>query len=297
MGKKDLIEKRLEDYNDVFADIFNTLLFQKEELLQEQLINGPTVSIYKDAADELREQGRDIFKIYQNSTWLVIASLGIENQTKYDAVIPIRVMGYDYSSYRMQIDQKKPLYPVITLVLNFSKERWENNKSLHQMLKLSNEWKAYVQDYKIHVFDIAFLEDDVIEKFQSDFKMVAQFFKNKRIGKDPFEGNEAILQHAEEFLELLAVFTGDQKYVNSVPAVRKAKEKGEKIKMCWVIESHIERGRKLGLEEGREQAEMLTARMMFRNGLSMGMVSACIQHLTEEQLQKISEEEQKRIGE
>ncbi len=30
MAGKDLSEKKLEDYNDVFADILNTLLFKKD---------------------------------------------------------------------------------------------------------------------------------------------------------------------------------------------------------------------------------------------------------------------------
>ena len=33
MGEKDIIEKTLESYNDVFADIINGLLFQGEQSL------------------------------------------------------------------------------------------------------------------------------------------------------------------------------------------------------------------------------------------------------------------------
>lgn len=295
MGKKDLIERRLENYNDVFADIFNTLLFEKGFLEQEYLEDESTVSFYRDAKDVLREQGRDVIKQYRKRAQLAIASLGIENQTKYDIAMPVRVMGYDYGSYRYQIDKKESLHPVVTLVLNFSNERWEKNKSLHQMLQLPDEWKRYVQDYKIHVFDIAFLEDDVIEKFRSDFKMVAQFFKDKRMGKDSFEGNETILNHAEEFLEFLFIFTKDPIYKNSMLMAREAAEKGEKIKMCWVAQSHIEKDRQIGLEEGRmegrEEEAALTARMMFRNGLKMDLVSACVQRLSMEKLLEIYSEE------
>ncbi len=260
-------------------------------MIQEYLINGPTESIYKDAMDELREQRRDVLKEYQDIAQLVIASFSIENQMKYDAVMPVRVMGYDHSSYRWQIDRKKQLHPVVTLVLNFSDERWEDNKSLHQMLKLTEEWKTYVQDYKIHVFDIAFLEEAVIEKFQSDFKMVARFFKDRRLGKDSFKENETILKHAEEFLDFLFIFTKDQLYKDSMSKVRRAVENGEEIKMCWVAQSHLEEGRQIGLAEGREQEAIFTARMMFRNGLSMELVSACVQHLSTEKLQQICEEE------
>ena len=40
MGEKDITEKILEDYNDVFADIINGLLFQGEQrVLPEDLEN------------------------------------------------------------------------------------------------------------------------------------------------------------------------------------------------------------------------------------------------------------------
>ena len=43
MGQKDIAEKRLESYNDVFADIVNVLLFSGEKLIAEdQLEDGPT---------------------------------------------------------------------------------------------------------------------------------------------------------------------------------------------------------------------------------------------------------------
>ena len=34
MGQKDVTEKLLEDYNDVFADILNVLLFDGKQVIQ-----------------------------------------------------------------------------------------------------------------------------------------------------------------------------------------------------------------------------------------------------------------------
>lgn len=79
MGKKDLSEKKLEDYNDVFADIFNTLLFGNDELDFKRLKAGPTASIYKVSGEEVKEQFRDTLKEYQNSERYIIAAYGIEN--------------------------------------------------------------------------------------------------------------------------------------------------------------------------------------------------------------------------
>ena len=42
MREKDKSEKYLENYNDVFADIVNHLLFKKELIQPESLENGST---------------------------------------------------------------------------------------------------------------------------------------------------------------------------------------------------------------------------------------------------------------
>ena len=48
MAEKDLLEKTLEEHNDVFADIVNALGFGGEELVSpESLKPGPTASIYE----------------------------------------------------------------------------------------------------------------------------------------------------------------------------------------------------------------------------------------------------------
>ena len=40
MGEKDFREKKFEDFNDVFADIVNGLLFKGEQVIQEQTLTA-----------------------------------------------------------------------------------------------------------------------------------------------------------------------------------------------------------------------------------------------------------------
>lgn len=62
MKEKDLAEKQLEAYEDVYADIVNVLLFQGESIvLQEQLETAMTQSSYV-SEKELRGQERDLAK-------------------------------------------------------------------------------------------------------------------------------------------------------------------------------------------------------------------------------------------
>lgn len=212
MGQKDLRGKLLEDYEDVFSDIFNSLVFEDDVIKQQYLKTSSTESIYKAEDGVYREQIRDILKEYTDSCLLEIGSLGIENQSTLDDYISVRIMGYDYTKYRSQIDRNKyPLLPVITIVLNFSDKPWGTTKSLHSIMAIPEEFKSYVQDYEVKVFDIAFLEDEVIARFTSDFKLVAKFFKNKRLEKQNLFEDDKI-NHVQEFMDFLAVFTNDQRY-------------------------------------------------------------------------------------
>ncbi len=242
MGQKDLTGKLLEDYEDVFSDIFNVLLFENNVIKQQYLRAGATESIYKAENGNYRDQFRDVIKEYTDSCLLEIASLGIENQSSLDKYISVRVMGYDYTKYRNQIDREKyPLLPVLTIVLNFSDIRWNVSKSLHSIMEIPKEFKAYVQDYRVKVFDIAFLEDEVIERFTSDFKIVAKFFKNKRLGKLDSFGNDKII-HIQELMDFLSIFSGDKRYKDIKSELMNKKAKGELITMCIVIQTWEEKG-------------------------------------------------------
>lgn len=251
-----MAEKKLEDYPEVFTNIVNTLLFSDSSihLDENKIIDGPTESIYK-AEEKDKEQRRDTFKYYDvgnKGILFCVAAYGIENQSTIDNVMPVRIMNYDASAYKSQVfglkssskqtnQKRKRIYPVITIVLNFSEKEWKTSRSLYDMMALPSDLAKYVQDYKINVFDVAFLEDDVIEKFTSDFKAVARFFKDKRLR---LEANDTIeIKHPAEIADLFSVFTGDEGYRDAVPNVIKKKEKGEVITVCTYTETIRDSGK------------------------------------------------------
>lgn len=59
MAEKDIETKNLESYPDVFADIFNVLLFKEDRIQPSQLKDGQTETIYKDASGKNKQQNRD----------------------------------------------------------------------------------------------------------------------------------------------------------------------------------------------------------------------------------------------
>ena len=242
MGQKDMTEKLLEDYNDVFADIYNVLVFKKDVIDESRLRDGTTESVYKAEDGVYREQRRDVMKTYLDEYQMELAFIGIDNQTTIDRYIPVRVLGYDYAKYRRQVDEKRfPILPVVTLVLNMSDRRWSGCKSLADITKVPAEFEPFFQDYKVMVVDVAFLEDEVIERFTSDFKLVAKFFKNRRLGVEPLEDDSEI-KHVTELIDFISVFTNDTEYRNTQAVLRKVKAKGEKVTMCYVAQGLIKKG-------------------------------------------------------
>lgn len=251
MGEQDSTEKVLEDYNDVFADIVNGLLFYGKEIIHEdQLVNTKDKSQYKADDTKLHEQERDIAKFWKKRK-IRIALCGIENQTDIDIDMPLRVMGYDGAAYRSQLlADNKERYPVITIVLHFGMKRWRRPHSLLECFRVPKYLKPYVNDYKIHVFDIAYLTDEQVNYFKSDFKIVADYFVQKRKNKD-YKPSKDTIKHVDALLKLMSVLTKDDRYI-------KAQEngKGSVRNMCEALDKVEARGRAAGEAIGRAAGEL-----------------------------------------
>ena len=84
MPDKDHYEKKLEDFNDVFADIINVLLFNGNNIIQQNdLQTGMSRSSYR-VEGKFEEQERDAKKFWMNGQ-IRIAVFGLENQTGEDS--------------------------------------------------------------------------------------------------------------------------------------------------------------------------------------------------------------------
>lgn len=105
MGEKDITEKILEDHNDVFADIINGLIFAGEQrILPESLENTAVHSQYKADDEKVHELERDVAKYWKDQD-VQLAICGIENQSSVEKYMPFRIIGYDGTAYRSQLDK------------------------------------------------------------------------------------------------------------------------------------------------------------------------------------------------
>lgn len=175
--KPDTVLKNYWSGNEQFADLFNAVLFEgKQAIRPEELEDVDTeessVLEHKDYAESIRAS-RDNIKVSKRSTafGVELVMLGMESQEHIHYAMPMRIMGYDYGTYKKQYDSNAKKYqtakgleedeylsgmkktdrfiPVITMVVYYGEKPWDGAVSLHGMLNIPEEMKAFVNDYKI----------------------------------------------------------------------------------------------------------------------------------------------------
>ena len=258
-AQKDKIFKLIERYADVFADIVNVLAFHGNRLLKEEnLIPGPTESVYEDDRNSLREQRRDVLK-YDRQGNTFFSVIGLENQSTVDPNMIFRIMKYNTLSYQVQIDQKEPLRrPAITLVLYFGIEHWNAPTTLFDWITTDDiPYKDYlpelIQNHRINLIEVAFLSEEVRSQFTSDFRVVADYFYALREGKELefIKNNKKDIHHVEDFFHLFKIFSENSiDYEKFLQGIMQLKEKGEPVSMSVAFEKYVEDIKKQSKEDG-----------------------------------------------
>ena len=164
---------------------------------------------------------------------------------------------------------------MITLVLYMGYDRnWKYSNSLLDLLEVDENLKPYVSDYRINVFEIAFLDREKIELFKSDFRMLADYLYQMRT-TNSYKGDESNVKHVDEILMLMSAMSGFKNVENIIKVAHERKvsnmkgffelaeekgiEKGLELGRTEGIEKGIELGRTEGREEGREEgADMVS---------------------------------------
>ena len=216
MAEKDITEKLLTDIDEVFADIYNNLCFNGEDIIKPDDLSSASVTTAFISNDVTRGLISDVSKIYKNSN-LTLALLNIENQSTEDSDMPFRIIGYEGAKYNSQlISGSNARYVVATLVLNFNtKKRWSTPKSIKESLKNKYpiELDEYINDYKVNVIDVAFMDKEDIEKLNSDFKAIAKYYYLKRNNIENLEElGDCNLKYPVQTFATMKALTGDSRF-------------------------------------------------------------------------------------
>lgn len=127
-----------------------------------------------------------------------------------------------------------------------TKDTWSTSQSLYDCFEnVPEKLMPFISNYKINVFNLAWLSEEQISMFKSDFKCVAEFLKTQRL-KTKYTGSKEKLQHANETLKLFTALIGDDTFEKVYN--ENISEKGG-ANMCNVVEDILNRGR----TEGQQQ--------------------------------------------
>ena len=135
---------------------------------------------------------------------------------------------------------------------------WKYSNSLLDLLEVDDNLKPYVSDYKINVFDIAFLDREKVELFKSDFRMLADYLYQMRT-TNSYKGDESNIKHVDEILMLMSAMSGFKNVENIIKVAHERKVSNMKGFFELAEEKGLERGLELGRTEGREEgADMVS---------------------------------------
>ena len=263
MAEKDITEKLLTDIDEVFADIYNSLCFNGENIIKPDDLSSASVTTAFISNDVTRGLISDVSKIYKNSN-LTLALLNIENQSTEDSDMPFRIIGYEGAKYNSQlISGSNARYAVATLVLNFNtKKRWSTPKSIKESLKNKYpiELDEYINDYKVNVIDVAFMDKEDIEKLNSDFKAVAKYYYLKRNNIEDFEElGECNLKYPVQTFATMKALTGDSRFETAYNDYVETHKDDKGVTMEKILDTIEARGEARGEAKGKELQARETA--------------------------------------
>jgi hypothetical protein len=251
MGNPDRTHKMLLEYEDEFAEIFSVFALSNKQKLDQTLLREAATEYEHIAHDKPEELRRDVVKLY-GDTALGLIVCGLENQMTVDISMPVRMMGYDWTRYRYQLEHAKPLNqdtrisPIFSHVLNFSyKQKWRWPHSLRDLVNLPPALAEFFQDYKIGVTNLAWLTPEERAKLTGDFRaFVEALCELRETGR--ITGIKQPIKHIEAMLALLAATTNSQ----SFELIDKTDFEGGKTTMCEIIDKWENQLRSEGYKNG-----------------------------------------------
>ena len=214
---KDIAEKNLLSYPEVFCDAVNNLVLKGKGTLRPQdLIDMDTRSSYEDTEGDFREYYRDVVKGWKNGN-MIIAAFGIENISDDDNRLFLKFPGYDSSMLKNQaIDDHMPksVYSVFTIGLYYGIGRWHTPKDFRSWKKvqpLPEAMQSLQTNYIYNVIDLGGLSEEEAGLLDSDLFTVADFCRQMRQTGE-FHPEPKKLKHPREVFALLKEMTGTTEF-------------------------------------------------------------------------------------
>ena len=249
METNDLAAKNFETYPDVAADIINVLIYEGlQRINKDSLLASLTENVYQ-GRENLRNQLEDVAR-YEMHDGRVTMQYLLANQTRRDPKMIFRKAGYVGSAYREQYDGKaKDVYPVVEIVLYWGEGSWKQNRSIYEMFQSRNhpgKVLDYIDNLKLHVFEMRKLPKEIRNLFQSDMRIVVDYLAEG----NGYRSDQKVV-HKEALIKLLRTLSGEKNVEDTLDCLQKMGVKEEDdITVCELFDQYTRQGRQEGIKEG-----------------------------------------------
>lgn len=217
MAEKDVTEKILMSYADVFADCINTLVYGGERKLNpEDTQPAPTESFYK--TEKVHNQFCDASR-YLTEKGTIVLQYIIENETELGERQVLRKISYQGGAYRQQLESGTPVYGVIAVVIDWTGKTSRIPQSLHALLLRNGmppEKLKEIDDSKLAVYHMNNLPLETRSRFISDMGFVADYLNE---GNFERRGGQNIV-HMEALCDMMEAITGDTRFTEHIEKVQ-----------------------------------------------------------------------------
>ncbi len=260
MGEKDILEKNLMSYADVFADCENALAYGgRKRLKAEEVHPAPTESFYR-GKDKVHSQFSDV-SAYLVENGEIRLQYIIGNETALEGRQVLRKASYQGGSYRAQLESEKSVYPVIGMVIDWSRKGTRIPKSLHELLRregASQEDLELADDVKLTVYHMNNLSAEIRERFTSDMGFVVDY-----LNEGSFERRkDQKIVHMEALCEMMEALTEDTRFTELAEDIVEKQREGKEIVMCEYIDMLEARGEARGIVMGENKGETRLAQLI-----------------------------------
>ena len=274
MGTVDIVTKEYMRENAIFADVFNYLIYGGKKVIDPAGLTEVDTATSAVGKKDALQKYRDVLKaaVIKQDEKMSYVLLGVENQTDVHYAMPVRNAIYalqygkqvsdiaaghrrsqkDYSGktggeYLSGFLKEDHIKPVITLVIHFGAEEWDEPLSLHEMMPIRDmEILSYVENYRIHLIDPAKLTEEELNKFSTSMREVMGYIK--------YSNNK------EKLLDFLRTDTHKSIEMNAARVIKtitktpiKISEEKEGIEMCQAIEELIAESEARGEVRGKAE--------------------------------------------
>ena len=250
--KQDEILKQFWKNNNRFADLFNVCVFEGREVVKsDQLEDFDTdvSAVYKDG-DQISpiQRARDVIKKDQQGNTYII--LGLENQTKVDYSMPLRVLEYDVYTYRNELNRilsesgrkslrkGEKLHATISIVMYYGEKTWDGPRNLHDLLEIPAGMEKLLPSYPMNFIEI----QNERRKFK-DPDVQALFTQVQGIRENNLEESRHKIK--KEVAYTVAAITNNMEVVDQI-----MQQDSEDLEMCDFWKKAKITGIEQGIEHG-----------------------------------------------